>query len=104
MSQAIEFFEGLVKENISNVYTSLPCRVIAFYGDSADVQPIPKRELKDGRELPYPVLIKVPVLKRKYKQGVDIIVENTFYEEGDTVLVSFSNRDLSQGTIVGFAG
>jgi CxxC motif-containing protein len=72
------------------------------------VQPIPKRKLKDGREIIYPMLVKVPVIKRKYQELVEGIpetkVETPFYEKGDVVLVSFSSRDLSEGTIIGLLG
>lgn len=104
MSEALKFFESMIDESIAGIQTCLPCQIITFYGSSADVQPILQRKLKDGRVMRYPMLIKVPVLKRKFKQGVDIVIEDPFYEKGDTVLVSFTSRDLSEGTIIGLLG
>lgn len=104
MSEVLKLIDGIVGERLINIHTSLPCRVIAFYDDTADVQPTPKRKLKDGREVAYPMLVKVPILKRKIKVGLEIRVEIPFYEKGDTVLVSFSSRDLSEGTIIGLLG
>lgn len=108
MSKAIDFFDGILKEAITGVHTSLSCQIVSFYGDSADVQPLPKIKLIDGKEIAYPMLSKVPVLKRKYQETVDGItvnkIETPYYEKGDTVLVVFSNRDLSAGTIIGLLG
>jgi hypothetical protein len=104
MSEALKLFDGIMGETIANIYTSLPCHVVTFYGDTADVQPTLKRKLRDGRELEYPMMVKVPVLKRKYQEGAEIKVETPYYEKGDTVLVSFVNRNLSYGIIIGLLG
>lgn len=111
MSEAIKFLDGLIEERVANIHTCMPCRVERFYGDSADVQPIFKRKLKNGQEIAYPLLVNVPVLKRKTKPGIEPVIDSPYYEKGDIVLVVFAERaldgagnrkhDLSDGIIIG---
>lgn len=111
MSEAIKFFDGIIEERVSNIHTCMPCRVEKFNGDSADVQPIPRRKLKNGQEMAYSLLVNVPILKRKTKTGTDPVIDSPYYEKGDIVLVVFAesaldgvgNRkhDLSDGIIIG---
>lgn len=109
MSEALKFLDGLIEERINELHTSMPARVERFDEAkcTADVQPLFKRTLKSGQQVPLPLLMGLPTLKFKTKEKT----YQPFFESGDTVLVVFTERsldsagsrkhDLSDGVIVG---
>lgn len=116
MSEFVKFLDGIIEERVSEIHTCMPARVVKF--DEAtgkvDVQPLFNRKLKNGNTVPYPMLVGLPVLKRKTKPGLEPITDIPFYEKGDIVLVAFAERaldgvgarkhDLSDGIVIGLLG
>ena len=96
MSGGIDFFDGLIEERLTNLHTAMPCRVRKFNeaNGTADIVPLFMRKFKGKPPQAMPMLINVPVIKRKYRKDGVIEVEDTVYESGDIVLVVFVERAM----------
>lgn len=120
----------MISENLYDLHTCVIGTITRVVGSKADVQPLPKRKCKDGRQQDYPLLINLPILQQQATvtipaktinvvggDGSITIPEETLdidfrpYVVGDRVMVVFSERaldgqggrhhDLSDGLIVG---
>lgn len=92
MSEATKFFDGIMGEAFSELHTCMLGRVKSFNGTKmqADVIPLFKRKLADGREEPMPVISQAPVM---------FLYANGFFvrpplKPGDLVVVVFAEREL----------
>jgi hypothetical protein len=121
---------NIINEKLYDLHTCVIGKITRVSGNVADVQPIPNRKYRDGKEQPYPLLINVPILQNEATvtissktisvsggDGSVTIPEEVLnidfreYQVGDRVLVVFSERaldgvggrrhDLSDGLIVG---
>ena len=124
--------KNMIEERLNEVHTCMLCRVISYNENTekARIKPLQQRKYKDGKAEDYPIIENVPVLKRKVKrketttttvEGTSNLVQETgedeiytdtpYIENGDTVLVVFTERartgegtrkfDLSDAVILG---
>jgi hypothetical protein len=83
----------------ANLHTALPGRIESYEYDKqrANVQPLIKRQYRDGVVLSTPVIVNVPVIFPR-SGGASL----TFpVEQGDTVLLIFSERALENWLSLG---
>ena len=92
MSEATKFFDGLLGETFSELHTCLLGKIQSFDGQkmTADVIPLLKRKLADGRVEALPVISQAPVM---------FLHANGFFirpplKPGDLVVVVFAEREL----------
>ena len=106
--------KSIIEEKLYDLHTCVVATVTRVSGNRLDVQPIPRRKYKDGREEPYPLLVNLPVVQN---QATVTTNDGTFnvdfrnYQVGDRVLVVFSEKaldgvggrkhSLSDGLVVG---
>lgn len=92
MSEATKFFDGLLKEAFSEIHTCMLGKIQSFDGQKmvADVIPLAKRKLADGRIENMPLISQAPVM---------FLYANGFFvrpplKPGDLVVVVFAEREL----------
>lgn len=92
MSEALKFLDGLMGEALADLHTCMLGRIKSFDGKrmTADVTPLLKRKLNDGRTIDMPVISQAPVM---------FLHANGFFvrpplKPGDLVVVVFAEREL----------
>lgn len=92
MSEVLKFLDGMMGEAFSELHTCMLGRIKSFDGTrmQADVVPLLKRKLADGREEPMPIISQAPVM---------FLYANGFFvrpplKPGDLVVVVFAEREL----------
>lgn len=92
MSEALKFLDGLLGEALADLHTCVLGKIQSFDGQkmTADVIPLAKRKLADGRVEALPVISQAPVM---------FLYANGFFvrpplKPGDMVVVVFAEREL----------
>lgn len=92
MSEALKFLDGLMGESLAGLHTCMMGKIKSFDGKKmqADVIPLGKNKLADGRETSLPVISQAPVM---------FIHGNGFFiipplKPGDLVVVIFADREI----------
>lgn len=92
MSEALKFLDGMMGESLSELHTCMLGRIKSFDGAkmTADVIPLLKRKLADGRTIDMPVISQAPVM---------FLHANGFFvrpplKPGDLVVVVFAEREI----------
>lgn len=92
MSEALKFLDGMMGESLSELHTCMLGRIKSFDGQkmTADVIPLAKRKLADGRTIDMPVISQAPVM---------FLHANGFFvrpplKPGDLVVVVFAEREI----------
>lgn len=89
-----EIISGWMDDKIDNVHTSLPGKIISFDPGTnrAQVQPVGKYKLDDGRELNYPIIHQVPIV---FPMGCGGNSGITFpVRPGDGCMIAFAESQL----------
>ncbi|UYO61801.1 hypothetical protein LNN31_13550 [Acetobacterium wieringae] len=96
-----KLIKTIVKNEIAEVNTTMRCTVITV--SPLVIQPIPKKNYLTGEE-DYPLIVSV----KKLKQWALVNGTPTPFilplNVGDTVLVAFGKKDLSDAVILGVIG
>jgi hypothetical protein len=92
VSEATKFFDGIMGEAFSELHTCLLGKIQSFDGQkmTADVVPLAKRKLADGRMEAMPLISQAPVMFM-YANGFFI---RPPLKPGDLVVVVFAEREL----------
>jgi hypothetical protein len=92
VSETLKFLDGMMGESLSELHTCMLGKIKSFDGAKmqADVIPLLKRKLADGREEPMPVVSQAPVM---------FLYANGFFvrpplKPGDLVVVVFAEREI----------
>ncbi len=92
MSEALKFLDGLMGESLADLHTCMLGKIKSFDGKKmqADVVPLLKRKLADGRVIDMPVISQAPVM---------FLHANGFFvrpplRPGDLVVVIFAEREI----------
>ena len=86
----------IIQEELMNVNTAMPCRVVSFSDGKASVQPLFMKKVKGESPKKRPLIQNVPTLKQRFKvDGVTQTYEPV-YEVGDVVFVAFAQRALDK--------
>lgn len=94
MNECMKNFRGVVNGEISQIHTALPGRILSYDASSnrAQVQPVGKYQVEDGRALDYPVIANVPI---QFPCGMGGKAGITFpIRAGDGCLLVFSESNL----------
>lgn len=72
MSSAERLLKQIFREELTNIHTSMPCSVVAYYKDTytADIQPLFVRTLVDGSKIQYQMLCNVPIAEHVIKHEI----------------------------------
>jgi len=101
MSEAEKYFRKVIEGRVTEIHTTMPCRIESFneVTFTAKIVPLFKVKFKDQQAIDRPPIENVPVLRQKRKSGDIITIETPYYEPGDIVLVIFMERamDMVQG-------
>jgi hypothetical protein len=106
VSEATKFFDGIMGEAFSELHTCLLGKIQSFDGQkmTADVVPLAKRKLADGRMEAMPLISQAPVMFM-YANGFFI---RPPLKPGDLVVVVFAERELDavllSGTLTAITG
>ena len=94
MSNAVKFFDGLIGETLEGIHTCMLAKINKFDHKKmkAEVVPLHKRRLVDGRTKEYPLLLEVPVAFF-YANGFFI---RPPYKKGDLVVVIFAESEIDK--------
>lgn len=95
MSEVTKCLLKLTENRITDIHTSIPCKVESFNSSTNTAKVTPLFKVKfanDDVAQQRPPLINVPCLKRKIKINNVITIETPFFEAGDIVLVVFLER------------
>ncbi len=92
MSEALKFLDGLMGESLADLHTCMMGKIKSFDGKKmqADVIPLGKNKLADGRETALPVISQAPVM---FIHGNGFFIRPPL-KPGDLVVVVFADREL----------
>lgn len=100
-AEALRFFDDLLSERLAHLHTCMPARVVRFdaLAMTADVQPLFMRRFEGRPAEALPLLLGLPVLRRKVDAGGLVQVDSPVLEPGDIVVVLFAERALDRAMI-----
>lgn len=92
MQEFVQQIENTVREATYDMHTALPGTIAAFDAAAcmAEVKPEGTMKMKNGMELPYPSIVKVPVI---FPRGEDTTIAWPV-KEGDGCLIIICENDL----------